>query len=309
MVPIVYHPSYNITAFGLERLHPFDGRKSRRIRDALIERGLRRPGDFERPRPARHADLLRVHMPSYLRSLRSPETLARILELPIVRWLPGPFVDCRILRPMRFAAGGTVLACRLALDRGLAVNLGGGFHHATADRGGGFCVYADAALAAEILRAEGALDAVLVVDLDAHQGNGTASIFRACPWAMILDLFGEDLYPALKEPEDFPVPVPAGLAGPDYLDLIREALPDALGASRPDLVIYNAGSDVFEGDPLGRFRLTRAEIAERDLLIVDMVRERGIPVAMVLSGGYSAESWLIHADAIEGIATRFDPTC
>ena len=309
MIPIVYHPSYNITAFGLEKRHPFDGRKYRRIHDALVARDLRRPGDFARPRPASRADLLRVHSAGYLRSLKSPETLARILELPIVRRLPGPFVDWRILRPMRFAAGGTALACRLALDRGLAINLGGGFHHASADRGGGFCVYADAAMAAEILREQGKVVAVFVVDLDAHQGNGTASIFRERPWAQILDLFGEDLFPAVKEPEDFPIPVPAGLAGPAYLDLIREALPNALDASRPDLVIYNAGSDVFEGDPLGRFRLTRSEVADRDLLVVDMVRERGIPLAMILSGGYSTESWRIHADAIEGIATRFDPTC
>src|SRR5690242_11221077 len=136
MVPIVYSPNYNITAFGLERLHPFDSRKYRRIRDWLIRQGLRSPQDFQAPAPAAEADLLRVHTRDYLRSLRSPVVLARILELPPVRFLPAWFTHWRVLRPMRTATGGTLLACRLALQKGLAVNLGGGYHHAGPTRGG-----------------------------------------------------------------------------------------------------------------------------------------------------------------------------
>lgn len=306
MVPILYHPRYNITAFGLERRHPFDGRKYGRIHGALIARGLRRPGDFERPSPIGRRDLLRVHTPEYLDSLRNPSALASILEVPIVARLPAWLVGWRILAPMRYAVGGTVAACRRALDRGFAISLGGGYHHAAAGRGGGFCVYADAPLAAKILHDEGKVDTVMVVDLDAHQGNGTASMFRAWPWASIYDIHQRSLFPSRKEPEDYPHAVEPGMSGVEYLDLVRSTLPAALDAERPDLVIYNAGSDPFAGDPLAGFRLSGDDLAERDLLVVDMIRERSIPAAMVLSGGYSGESWQIHADAIEGILARFD---
>ncbi len=309
MVPLVYHQTYNITAFGLERLHPFDGRKYRRIHDALIARGLRRSGDFTRPRPVGRTDLLRIHTPDYLRSLRRSGVLARILEVPIVRRFPAWMVNWRILRPMRYATGGTILACRLALEHGVAINLGGGFHHAAADSGGGFCVYADVPLAVKILYDERKIGTVLVVDLDAHQGNGTAAVFRGWPWAKILDLYEEDIFPLPKEPEDYPLPVGPGLSGREYLEMVEEALPAALDAVRPDLVVYNAGSDPFIDDPLASHRLTKGDLAERDLLVVTAVRERAIPIAMVLSGGYSADSWRVHADAIEDILVRFDRAC
>ena len=306
MVYVVYHPCYNITAFGLERLHPFDSQKYRRIRDALIERGLRRSTDFVQPKEVSRRDLLAIHTWTYLRSLRSSETLARILEVPAVRRLPGWVIDWRILRPMRYAVGGTMLACRLALEQGVAINLGGGFHHAAAAWGGGFCVYADIPLAAKILHDEGLARKVLVVDLDAHQGNGTAAVFQDWPWASIFDLYERDIFPARKEPEDYAMSVGPGLTGREYLEIVQEKLPAALDAVQPDLLIYNAGSDPFIGDPLAQFRLAASDLVERDLMVITMARERGIPVAMVLSGGYSAESWRIHTDAIEGILTRFD---
>jgi histone deacetylase 11 len=306
MIPLIYHPFYNITAFGLERLHPFDSRKYRRIHDALIARGLRRAVDFVRPISVSRGDLLKLHTPEYLRSLRRSEALARILEVPIVRRLPGWAIDWRVLRPMRYATGGTLLACRQALEHGVAINLGGGYHHAAAGWGGGFCVYADVPLAAKVLHDEGRAGRVMVVDLDAHQGNGTAAVFQDWPWATIFDLYERDIFPARKEPEDYPLPVRSGLTGVEYLGIVQEALPVALDSVRPDLLIYNAGSDPFTGDPLAGFRLTMSDVAERDLVVVTMARERGIPVVMVLSGGYSAESWRIHTDGIEGILTRFD---
>jgi histone deacetylase 11 len=309
MIPLIYHPRYNITALGLERLHPFDSRKYRRIKQAMMARGLRRERDFVRPCAVSHQELLKVHTPEYLRSLRSTQTLARILEVPIVARLPFWLADSRILRPMRLATGGTILACRLAMEKGIAINLGGGYHHAADGCGGGFCVYADVPLAAKVLHEEGRVGKVLVVDLDAHQGNGTAAIFQGWPWAVIFDLYERDLFPVRKEPEDYPLPVPRGLKGIDYLGIVRDALPGALDAVKPDLVIYNAGSDPFVDDPLAGFRLTMSDLAERDLMVVTLARERGIPVAMVLSGGYSSVSWRIHADGIEGILTRFDREC
>ena len=308
MVPIVYHPAYNVSAFGLERLHPFDGRKYRRIHDALIARGLRRKGDFVRPVPVTRGDLERVHTAEYLRTLRSPAALARTLEVPAVRRLPAWLVDWRVLRPMRYAAGGTVLAARLALERGLAVNLGGGYHHAAPSFGGGFCAYADAPLAAQTLYDEGKVGRVLVVDLDAHQGDGTAAFARTRPWASVLDLYEDDLFPGRKEPEDFPRPLPPGMTGPEYLEVVREGLAAALAGPPPDLIVYNAGSDPYVHDPLTRSRLSRRDLAERDLFVVTAARERSIPVVMILSGGYATDSWIIHTDAVEDILTRFDRT-
>jgi histone deacetylase 11 len=215
-------------------------------------------------------------------------------------------IDWRILRPMRYATGGTMLACRLALEHGMAINLGGGYHHAASGWGGGFCVYADIPLAIKALYDEGKVGRVLVVDLDAHQGNGIAAIVNGWPWAWMLDLYEQDIFPSRKEPEAYPLPVAAGITGSEYLDIVRDNLPGVLDSVRPDLVVYNAGSDPFEGDPLAHYQLSAADLADRDLLVATEVRKRNVPMAMVLSGGYSAQSWKIHTDAIEGILTRFD---
>jgi histone deacetylase 11 len=306
MIPIIYHPRYNITVFGLEHRHRFDGLKYRRIHDALIAEGYRKPGDFIRPESVGPQDLSRIHTPEYLRSLRRSNVLAEILNVPLLARLPAAFIDWRVLRPMRYATGGTILACRMALESGLAINLSGGYHHAAASWGDGSCVYADIPLAAATLHAQGLVERVLVVDLDAHQGNGTAATIHPCPWASILDVYEEDLFPPVKQPEDFPIPIPAGLEGLEYLAIVEEALPRALDAVVPDLVIYNAGSDPLAGDPLAGLRLTRDDLTRRDLLVATMVRDRGIPLAMVLSGGYARESWRVHADGIEAIVRRFD---
>jgi histone deacetylase 11 len=306
MVPLVYSARYNITAFGLERLHPFDSRKYRRIRDWLIRQGLRKPQDFIAPRPCTHADLLRVHTREYLHSLRDRRVLARILEVPVIYFLPAWLIGWRVLRPMRWATGGTILACRLAMEKGLAINLSGGYHHASGDRGGGFCIYADVPLALFTLKEEGRLASALVVDTDAHQGHGTADAIRTWPWAHILDFFEQDLFPWPKAEEDLPVPLPPRTNGAEYLDALREHLPRALDRYQPDLVVYNAGSDVLWSDPLSHLLLTAEEMAERDLYVVTEIRERGVPLAMVLSGGYGPASWEAHARSIEGILARFD---
>ncbi len=306
MVPLVYSHAYNVTACRLERLHPFDSVKYRRIHDELVRQGLRKPADFVVPLAPTRSELLAAHTPDYLRSLRRRMVLARILEVPIVLLVPVCFTHWRVLRPMRRAAGGTVLACRLALKKGLAINLGGGFHHASGARGGGFCVYADVPLALALLHREGLVTSALVVDTDAHQGDGTADAVRPWGWVRTLDLFEERIYPRPKVAEDQPVPLPPFLGGQSYLAALREHLPAALERWRPGLVVYNAGSDVLAADPLSSLQLTPAEMAERDLYTITEVRSRGIPLAMVLSGGYGPASWIAHANSIEGILARFD---
>jgi len=306
MVPLIYSPCYNITALGIERWHPFDSVKYQRIHAWLIRQGLRRREDFLAPVPCTHRELSRVHSAEYLRSLKHRRELARIFELGQIAYLPAWLIEWRVLRPMRWATGGTVLACRLALERGLAINLGGGFHHASGTCGGGFCIYADVPLALALLHDEGRFRSALVVDTDAHQGNGTADAIRPWPWAHVLDLFEDDIYPHHKAQEEMPVPLPARTAGITYLEVLAEHLPKALERTRPDLVIYNAGSDVLDSDPLSWLRLTVEDMADRDLYVVTQVRERGIPLAMVLSGGYGPASWKAHARSIEGILARFD---
>jgi histone deacetylase 11 len=306
MVPLVYSPKYNITAFGLERLHPFDSIKFRRIHDWLIRQGLRKPCDFVAPQPCTDSDLLKVHAPEYLRSLRDRRVLARILEVPQIRSLPAWLMAWRVLRPMRWATGGTVLACRLALEKGLALNLGGGYHHAGPDRGGGFCAYADVPLALHALQQEEKIRSALVVDTDAHQGDGTADALRPWVWAHLFDFFEQDIFPWPKAEEDMPFPLPSCTTGAEYLDKLRQHLPCALDRYHPDLVVYNAGSDVLATDPLSRLMLTVEEMAERDLYVITEVRERGVALAMVLSGGYGPASWEAHARSMEGILARFD---
>jgi histone deacetylase 11 len=305
MVPVVYSPGYNFTACGLERLHPFDGSKYRRIHDELRRQGLRHRRDFQVPSLPTKRQLLSVHTAVYLRSLRRSRELARILEFPVLAYLPGVFLQWRLLRPMRLAAGGTLLAARLALEQGLAINLGGGFHHASGRRGGGFCIYADVPMALKVLHQEGRIRSALVIDTDAHQGDGTAEATRPWGWVRILDLFDDSIYPPKVE-VNYPVPFPAGTGGEEYLRVLSDRLPEVLARESVDLVVYNAGSDVLANDPLGRLTLNEEHLETRDLLVVNAVRERGIPLAMVLSGGYGPLSWRAHAKAIEAILTRHD---
>jgi histone deacetylase 11 len=306
MVPIVYHDGYNITACGLERRHPFDSVKYRRIRDELVRQGLRRPGDFARPAGLTATELALVHTPDYLRSLWRARLLAGIVEVPVVASLPAVFTHWRVLRPMRLQTAGTILACRLALEHGVAVNLGGGFHHASGKKGHGFCAYADTPTALAALHREGRVRSALVIDTDAHQGDGTADAIRDWGWAKILDFYEDALFPHPKVQEDMAVPLPSRLDGEGYLRRLHDEVPAALDRVKPDLVVLNAGSDVLADDPLTSLRLTPGQMAERDLYVVATARERGAAAAMVLSGGYGPGSWLAHARSIEGVLARFD---
>jgi histone deacetylase 11 len=157
-----------------------------------------------------------------------------------------------------------------------------------------------------ILRREGRLRSALVIDVDAHQGDGTADALRAWDGFHILDFYDECIFPVPKVTEDVPVPLPPGCDGPQYLRLIHQHVGAALDRFRPGLVVYNAGSDVLADDPLSTLRLTPAEMEQRDLEVVTTARERGVPLAMVLSGGYGPHSWLAHARSIEAILARFD---
>ncbi|MFQ5894244.1 MAG: histone deacetylase, partial [Nitrospinota bacterium] len=227
MIPFVFSPEYTLRLWGLERLHPFDARKFQRIRDALVAEGLRRPGDFAPPEPLDREALLRVHEPAYLESLSRPSVLGRILELPFLSLLPRSVAERKVLGVFLRVTGGTVTAARLALERGLAVNLGGGYHHAFRDRGHGFCAVNDIAVAIRDLQARGLIRRALVVDADLHQGDGTAAIFQDDPKVFTLSVHEEENFPFPKMRSDLDVGLPSGVGDADYLAALEGALEEA----------------------------------------------------------------------------------
>ena len=186
----------------------------------------------------------------------------------------------------RRSAGATIAACRAALQDGAAVNLAGGTHHAYADHGEGFCVFNDAAIAARLMQAERRVKRVAIVDLDVHQGNGTASILANDDSVFTLSLHGEKNYPFDKESSDLDVPLPDGTGDKAYLVALQQAFDILFDRFKPELILYLAGADPHEGDRLGRLKLTHAGLAARDQMVFTQARQRAIPVAVTMAGGY-----------------------
>ncbi|MFO0915597.1 MAG: histone deacetylase [Pirellulales bacterium] len=310
MAKVVYSPHYNIGFYGLERLHPFDLRKSGRAW-ALIRRhfGTRLRRMRVRPdRPVNHDELLLVHAPAYLAKLRDSKYVSGALEVPQVRDVPIWAVDWLVLGPMRWATRGTLLAARAALEHGFAVNLGGGYHHAKPDRGEGFSIYADIAISVASIRADGLIadsDRIVYVDADAHQGNGVCHTWMDDNRVFIFDIYNSQIYPKhdveARKRVDCDVGITQACTDADYMTALRNRLPgflDSVTHSRVGLAIYNAGSDVIAGDPVGRLNISASTVRERDLFVVAELRRRGIPAVMVLGGGYTKQSYRLVADSV-----------
>lgn len=194
--------------------------------------------------------------------------------------------SAQMVERSRRATGATIAACRAALQHGVAVNLAGGTHHAHAARGEGFCVFNDSATAARLMQAERRVRQVAVVDLDVHQGNGTAAILAKDDSVFTLSLHGQQNYPFAKEVSDLDVGLPDGTGDAAYLAALKAAMAAMFDRFRPDLIIYLAGADPHEGDRLGRLKLSMSGLAARDLYVLGTANERGIPVAVTMGGGY-----------------------
>ena len=317
MKPIlVYAPGYDLALPGFDQLHPFDGRKYSRAWTVIRERlGPELERYWEEPRePASDADLLRVHTKEHLASLASSSVVAEALEIWAVKLVPRGIIQRRLLHPMRLAVAGTILAARRAIegDGAMVMNVGGGFHHAFRDHGEGFCLYADVAVAIAVARAGGALaerDPIAIIDLDAHRGNGVWEICGGDPAVRVLDVYNFQTYPGLfpGAAEDFPfqIPLKAGTADAPYLDTVREELPRFLASMpTPRLAIYNAGTDILVGDPIGRLAVSPAGVAVRDRLVVDALAERRIPTVIVTSGGYTRRSHELVAQLALAVVER-----
>lgn len=312
--PIVYHPSYNIGFLGLEKLHPFDSGKWGHIFRFLRDQGmLKSDDDVIQPLEASEEELRVVHTGRYLDSLRWSINVAKVTEVPLVALIPNFLVQRRVLKPLRLQTGGTILAAKLALERGWALNIGGGFHHCCADQGGGFCAYADITLAVQFLfsKCEGVAKA-MIIDLDAHQGNGHERDFMGDGRVYILDIFNGGIYPMdmrAKKAITRKVELRHGTKDDEYLRLVRHHTEAALTEFEPDIIVFNAGTDILEGDPLGNLSISAAGIVERDEIVFKAARDRNIPIIMVTSGGYQQCTARVIANSIinlsdKGLITR-----
>ena len=279
-VPVVHHPAY---VAPLPPAHRFPMPKFARLLACLRETGLLLPSQEFVPEPAPRGWLELAHAGSYVTAI-----LEGRLEPAAERRLGLPLSPALAMRA-RCAVAGTVLAARLALEHGVACNTAGGSHHAFAGFGSGFCVFNDVAVAAALLLAEGLVGRVLVVDLDVHQGDGTAAIFAGEPRVVTFSIHCRANFPARKQQSDLDLALDAGTGDADYLAAVASLVPALLDRVRPDLVFYNAGVDPHGDDRLGRLAMTDAGLAERERLVLAACRARGVPVACVVGGGYAED--------------------
>ncbi|XP_053810132.1 histone deacetylase 11 isoform X2 [Vidua chalybeata] len=334
--PIVYSPDYNITFMGLEKLHPFDAGKWGKVINFLKEEKLIADDLIVQAREATDEDLLVVHTRRYLNKLKWSFVVATITEIPPVAFLPNFIVQRKVLKPLRTQTGGTIMCCharyrnrvycrssmskagKLAVDRGWAINVGGGFHHCSSDKGGGFCAYADITLAIKFLfeRVQGVSRAT-IIDLDAHQGNGHERDFMDDPRVYIMDAYNRYIYPGdgfAKRAIKRKVELEWGTEDTEYLQKVHTHVEGALNEFKPDIVVYNAGTDILDGDPLGGLAISPQGIVKRDEVVFRAARSRGVPVLMVTSGGYQKRTARIIADSILnlhslGLLGRERPAC
>jgi len=254
--------------------------KFRLLQELLLRQGLAEPDQFHQPLPAPRRWLELVHGRSY------HQAFARGELSPAAERRIGLPATTPLVRRSWLAVGGTVLTARLALRHGLACHLAGGTHHAFPDHGSGFCIFNDCAVAAKVLLAEGAIQRLMVIDLDVHQGDGTAAIFADDPRVFTVSAHCSSNFPLHKQCSDVDLGLDDGLEDGDYLRSIGDLVPDLLDQIRPDLVLYNAGVDPHRSDRLGRLQLSSDGLLNRDRLVLDACLRRRIPVATVIGGGY-----------------------
>lgn len=291
--------------------HVFPIRKFELARDILVTEGTLAPDELIEPSAVSVENLHLVHTEDYVRRFRAGALTPRELRRLGLPWSKA------LVRRSFLATGGTIAAARAALKDGIASNLAGGTHHAFADRGEGFCVFNDVAVAVRVLQNEGLIRRAAIVDCDVHQGNGTADIFAGDVDVFTLSLHGEKNYPLFKAVSSCDVSLPDGTGDADYLSALSAHLPQAL-SHRPDIIFYLAGADPYAGDKLGRLEVSIDGLRERDLQAINVARAEGIPVVTVMSGGYAADirdTVEIHCNTIRVAHSRWeyemrrDPAC
>ena len=281
--------------------HKFPMAKYARLRERILSERIIAPHDLHESPAAEWSDLALVHVPVYLDAVRNgevPYDVQRRIGFP---WSP------HMVERSRRSVGATIAASHVALDEGVAANLAGGTHHAFSDRGEGFCVFNDVAVAARVLQREHLASRVLVVDLDVHQGNGTAAVFAGDQSVFTFSMHGEKNFPFKKERSDLDIALPDGTKDDRYLALLRTHLDEAVSRHQPDFVFYLAGADPYEDDRLGRLKLTIDGLRTRDEIVLSTLSTAGLPVAITMSGGYANDIdaiVTIHANTIREAAKQ-----
>jgi acetoin utilization deacetylase AcuC-like enzyme len=288
---VVYSPRYHIDI----GRHVFPTRKYQLVFDKLLSDGIITPSDVVAPQPASWEQLALVHTDEYLGKLRDgslTDEEAAQLELP---W------SLEMVDGFRTMVGGTIETARLAVAaRAVVAHIGGGLHHAFANHGEGFCAFNDVAVAIRTLQHDG-VDRVAVIDLDVHHGNGTAFIFESDPRVFTFSMHQQHNYPMWKPRGSLDIGLADGTGDSEYLGLLNDALP-AVMASAPDVLFYLAGADPYEDDQLGGLRVTREGLRARDRLVIQQARQNGVPMAVVLAGGYARsvdDTVNIHVATVE----------
>jgi len=275
---IAFAPNYVLP---LPEGHRFPMQKYALIPEQLLYEGTAEPTHFHAPEPVAREHVLRAHQETYVERLLNLE-----LTPQEVRRIGFPLTPELVKRELCIAQG-TIRGCEYALEHGIALNVAGGTHHAYSDRGEGFCLLNDQAIAAHYLLATGQARRILIVDLDVHQGNGTAEIFRSVPEVFTFSMHGAANYPYHKEQSDLDIALPTGAGDAEYLQTLEQTLPKLIALHRPDFVFYLSGVDVLATDRLGKLALSPAGCKQRDAFVLEYCKDRGLPVQVSMGGGYS----------------------
>ncbi len=274
---LVYHPRYDLNLGA----HVFPSQKFRLLHELLLREKIAAPDDILQPGCASDDDLLRVHTKDWVTKLKTGTlTASEIMKLEV------PYSP-ELAEAVWLAAGGTILAGQLALRDGFASNLSGGFHHAYANHGEGFCALNDVAVAIRRLQFDQAIKKAIVVDTDVHHGNGTAHIFGDDESVFTLSIHQENNYPAHKPPSNLDLPLEDGVEDDEYLSTLLPAVEKSLDEFHPDILFYVGGADPYCEDQLGGLRLTKSALKARDKGVFQLARARNVPVTATLAGGYA----------------------
>lgn len=316
-LPVIYHPKYS---FGWS-MHGYDRCKSTNVKNMLVKNGLLKESQIQRPEPVTDEELALIHSDNYLKTLKDKNTLSKIFYMECMNswYLPRFVSEYAFVTPSKYHAGGTILAGKQALEHGWAINLGGGAHHASAESGQGFCMFADLSISIKQMRRDNTdIKNIMIIDLDAHQGNGHERDFLDDPGIFTIDFYtymGEDFYPndtVAMQKIDFDCKLKPLTEEAEYLGKLKDAFKHAGTAFKPDIIYYVAGTDVLAEDKIGAQAMTAAGVIKRDEMVFDFAFEQQTPITMVFGGGYQKNNASVIAGSIENLHNRFGlfkPVC
>jgi len=316
--PVIYHPRYKLGSGWLKYLHKLDMDKPGDLYRALLQKGLIDADHIYTAPQATNAQLKLAHNQDYIdNKIGNKVWLADVFQLNLIKWVPFTLTQHLLVTPLLYHTGGTILAGELAAEKGWAMNLGGGAHHAHANDASGFCMVADITMAIKNLRQRHKhMRNIMIIDLDAHQGNGPERDFANDPDVYIIDMFtygvmpdGDMFYPddrRAMQRINIPVKLNFNTKDDTYLQKLQNALKTAKTDFAPDMIFYIAGSDILEDDALGMQAITKSGLIERDEMVFAFAKELGAPIVSVQAGGYQPNLGKIVADSIENLDNKFN---